>query len=138
MVPITKPFGAIAALIFVLGLAIGMMSSGVDGGSFRLISFFRPSLFGLIANGNSKTTTEEQGASAVRDYPRHQEDRTNNRNLASGDGIQKRARVAYLIMCGGSDVERLNLLLPAIYHPDNIYLLHIDAKAQPEEVHTVP
>lgn len=135
MVPITRPFGAIAALIFALVLTIGMMSSGVDGGSFRLRSFFRPSLFGLIANGNSKPTTEEHGASVVGDYyPRRQEDRTDNRNLVSENGIQKRARVAYFIMCGGSDVERLNLLLPAIYHPDNIYLVHIDAKAQPEEV----
>lgn len=138
MVSITRPFGAVAALVFVLVLATGMMSSGVDGGSFRLRSFFRPSLFGLIANGNSKTTTGEHGASAVGDYPRHQEDRTNNRYLASEDGMQERARVAYFIMCGGSDVGRLNLLLPAIYHPDNIYLVHVDAKATPEEVLTVP
>ena len=40
----------------------------------------------------------------------------------------RRARLAFLVLCSGKDVGRLQLLLPEIYHPDNIYLVHVDAK----------
>lgn len=46
----------------------------------------------------------------------------------------KTARLAFLILSDGHDVGRLHLLLPEIYHPDNIYLVHVDAKTPPDKV----
>lgn len=51
-------------------------------------------------------------------------------------GEGRRARLAFLVLCSGKDVGRLQLLLPEIYHPDNIYLVHVDAKTPSHAVST--
>lgn len=47
---------------------------------------------------------------------------------------RKKARLAILILSDGEDIDRLHLMLPQIYDPDNIYLVHVDAKTPPEKV----
>lgn len=51
-----------------------------------------------------------------------------------GDGERRRARLAFFIMSSGDDAAKLELLLPEIYHPDNVYLVHVDAKAPQDQV----
>lgn len=51
-----------------------------------------------------------------------------------GGGARRRVRLAFLIMSSGDDVAKLELLLPEIYHPDNVYLVHVDAKAPQDQV----
>lgn len=51
-----------------------------------------------------------------------------------GSGSERKARLAFLILSSGDDVGKLELLLPEIYDQDNIYLVHVDAKAPPEQV----
>ena len=52
------------------------------------------------------------------------------------DAEPRRARLAFLILSSGDDLGKLELLLPEIYHPDNVYLVHVDAKTPPEQVCT--
>ncbi|WOL10881.1 beta-glucuronosyltransferase GlcAT14B isoform X1 [Canna indica] len=40
---------------------------------------------------------------------------------------------AYLISASAGDIGRLKRLLPAIYHPANCYLVHLDLEASPSE-----
>lgn len=51
-----------------------------------------------------------------------------------GNAEPRRARLAFLVMSSGDDIGKLELLLPEIYHPDNMYLVHVDAKTPPEQV----
>lgn len=50
------------------------------------------------------------------------------------DDEERRARLAFLIMSSGDDIFKLELLLPEIYHPDNVYLVHVDAKTPQDQV----
>ncbi|CAN0074199.1 unnamed protein product [Ectocarpus sp. 6 AP-2014] len=50
---------------------------------------------------------------------------------------ERRARLAFLIMSSGDDIAKLSVLLPEIYHPDNIYLVHVDAKAPREQTEKI-
>lgn len=63
--------------------------------------------------------------------------RPRHRELSNQSGRNKRARLAYLILSSGNDIGKLHLLLPEIYHPDNIYLVHVDAKAPRQKVRIV-
>lgn len=56
-----------------------------------------------------------------------------DRGARDGRG-ERRARLAFLIMSSGDDIAKLSVLLPEIYHPDNVYLVHVDAKAPREQV----
>lgn len=51
-----------------------------------------------------------------------------------GDVGERRARLAFLIMSSGDDILKLELLLPEISHPDNVYLVHVDAKTPQDQV----
>lgn len=46
----------------------------------------------------------------------------------------RQAKLAFLVLSDGNDIERMRAMLPAIYHPDNIYLVHVDAKSPPAKV----
>ncbi|CAN0488199.1 unnamed protein product [Ectocarpus sp. 12 AP-2014] len=56
---------------------------------------------------------------------------------ARDGGGERRARLAFLIMSSGDDIAKLSVLLPEIYHPDNIYLVHVDAKAPREQTEKI-
>ena len=74
-----------------------------------------------------KSTSNSSGDSSI---DRHRE----LSGQPGGEG--RRARLAFLVLCSGKDVGRLQLLLPEIYHPDNIYLVHVDAKTPAHAVGT--
>lgn len=46
----------------------------------------------------------------------------------------RQAKLAFLVLSDGNDIDRMRAMLPAIYHPDNIYLVHVDAKSPPAKV----
>lgn len=97
----------ITGVLVALALCIFGGSNAVGGG-LSGDSFWRYAPTGLVT-----TSSSEDGVS---------------RKLSSQpDGVRK-ARLAFLVLCSGKDVGRLQLLLPEIYHPDNIYLVHVDAK----------
>lgn len=108
-------------------------------------------------SGDESNETPEQAKENYRDRILHQGDATTghidtapsrdnrSRRMQNGPGVTakrntdgngtgKQAKLAFLILSDGRDVGRLHLLLPAIYHPDNIYLVHVDAKAPPQNV----
>lgn len=114
----TSPFRllwSVAALLgCLLALAAGLFGSGSN-------SFWRAGVG--IASPNAVVGSMRYGAAVP-----HRE------LISSNSGGGKDARLAFLIMSSGNDAGRLHLLLPEIYHPDNIYLVHVDAKAPAEKV----
>lgn len=62
------------------------------------------------------------------------EQRTRKTGTVDDTAGRRPAKLAFLILSDGNDVDRMRHLLPAIYHPENIYLVHVDAKASPENV----
>lgn len=104
--------GAAAALLgCLLALVVGLLPS-VGGG--------RSALFGRTDVGDPKAGGYSDVVGSGRSLHL-------NSNGFSGRA-RKKTRIAYLIMASGDDAGRLQLLLPEIYHPDNIYLVHVDAK----------
>ena len=129
MASLSRLFIVVAiSVALVLALAVGLLGSGVGGNGCWQRSFSPSGGAWIGDNGNALRDGGKSGA--VRD----QDFRTTSRGLGGKDDGEKRARVAYLVMSGGDDIEKLHLLLPAIYHPDNIYLVHVDAKTSPKKV----
>ncbi|CAM9725900.1 unnamed protein product [Ascophyllum nodosum] len=132
MASLSRLFIVVAiSVALVLALAVGLLGSGVGGNGCWQRSFSPSGGAWIGDNGNALRDGGKSGA--VRD----QDFRTTSRGLGGKDDGEKRARVAYLVMSGGDDIEKLHLLLPAIYHPDNIYLVHVDAKTSPKKVEQI-
>lgn len=54
-------------------------------------------------------------------------------SISSSPNKNSTPRLAYLLSGSAGDVERLDRLLLAIYHPLNVYIVHLDAAASPIE-----
>lgn len=120
------PFRLLGATASLLGCVLAIFvsvlpSSGVGVGSF---------LFGRTDVGDQQEGHDSAAAVSNR--------RTLHLNSNGFSGRERtKARIAFLIMASADDAGRLHLLLPEIYHPDNIYLVHVDAKTPPGKVQPV-
>ncbi|CAM9260344.1 unnamed protein product [Choristocarpus tenellus] len=47
--------------------------------------------------------------------------------------VENKAKIAYLVLSNGLDAGKLQFLFSEIYHPDNIYLIHVDKKAPTDQ-----
>ncbi|CAN0400869.1 unnamed protein product, partial [Ectocarpus fasciculatus] len=119
--------GSLASLLVFVGVTLqggGDVQSSLSFESVVRSVASHPTASGSSAVGDGKEIGEPNSSSQHRGLF--------DRSAHDGRG-ERRARLAFLIMSSGDDIAKLSVLLPEIYHQDNIYLVHVDAKAPPEQ-----
>lgn len=132
------PASAVALLGLLLALASVVLHRGHRGMEISLSRLWNERGTAKASEGSAVGPTAVVGDADGRRV--QQLGRSQRRELfgrgggGGGDSERRRARLAFFIMSSGDDAAKLELLLPEIYDRDNVYLVHVDAKAPQDQV----
>eukprot|EP00752_Nemacystus_decipiens_P018205 g16334.t1 len=131
------PASAVALLGLLLALASVVLNSGNCGLQISLSRLCNVSNRGTAKASDAAVGVSDSTTVGKVGGGRGRKLFSWGRGSGGSNGERRRARLAFFIMSSGDDAAKLELLLPEIYHKDNVYLVHVDAKAPQDQTDNI-